>query len=148
MLDSKSGPHPDEIDYDTRDGEIARRNILFGLWAGRRMGMSGDALEAYAWSVHFADHHAPGHDDVVAKVAADFTASGMPMNDQQARDRLREMTIRASLDLAQGDRDAATGASSRAIRPTNKPQRNSMRHFAKVDRRKQSYGTQRGCNDG
>ena len=42
------------------DGEIARRNVLFGLWAGRRLGLTGDDLETYAWSVHFADRDRAG----------------------------------------------------------------------------------------
>jgi hypothetical protein len=44
----------------TRDGEIARRNVLFGVWAGRRLGLTGDDLETYAWSVHFADRDRAG----------------------------------------------------------------------------------------
>jgi hypothetical protein len=118
--------HPD--DYDTRDGEIARRNVLFGLWAGHVMGMKGDAIETYAWSVHLADLHAPGHDDVIAKVASDLAASGKPMKDRQLRDRLHEMAMRASLDLAQSDRETVVGASSRAKHTTKKLKRKETRH--------------------
>jgi hypothetical protein len=88
------------IDCETRVGEIARRNVLFGLWAGRRLGLAGDDLEAYAWSVHFADCDKPGHDDVIAKVSADLAARGVPLNDRRLRAKLREMRLRAFLDLA------------------------------------------------
>ena len=90
-----------EADQDSREGEIARRNVLFGLWAGRRLGLAGDELEVYAWSVHFADRDRPGHDDVIAKVCADLAARGVPLREQRLRDRLREMQLRASLELAQ-----------------------------------------------
>ncbi|WP_291860821.1 ATPase inhibitor subunit zeta [Bradyrhizobium sp.] len=92
---------PHQIEYDTRDGEIARRNVLFGLWAGQRMGLKGDAIEDYAWSVHLADRDSPGHDDVIAKVAIDLASCGRPISDRQLRSYLQEMAMRASLDLAQ-----------------------------------------------
>lgn len=125
-------PHdfPEQVNYDTREGEIARRNLLFGLWAGHFMGLEGDALETYAWSVHAADLHAPGHDDVIAKVASDIAASGRPMKDRQLRDRLHEMTRRAGLDLAQSDCVGAAGASLRARRETKKLKRKDVRHRA------------------
>jgi len=118
----------DQVDCDTRAGEIARRNVLFGLWAGHFMGMKDDAIEAYAWSVHLADLHAPGHDDVIAKVASDFAACGKPMKDRQLRGRLQEMAMRASLDLAQSDHEAVAGASSRAKHTTKKLKRKETRH--------------------
>ncbi|MDO9563681.1 MAG: ATPase inhibitor subunit zeta [Bradyrhizobium sp.] len=96
----------DQIEYDTRDGEIARRNVLFGLWAGQRMGLKGDAIEDYAWSVHLADRDTPGHDDVIAKVASDLASCGNPISDRQLRSYLQEMAMRASLDLAQTDPEA------------------------------------------
>jgi hypothetical protein len=89
-----------EVDQDSRDGEIARRNVLFGLWAGRRLGLTGDELELYAWAVHFADRDQPGHDDVIAKVSGDLAEHGVPLREQMLRERLREMQLRASLELA------------------------------------------------
>lgn len=88
------------IDCETRDGEIARRNVLFGLWAGRRLGLAGDDLESYAWSVHFADRDLPGHDDVIAKVSSDLAAHAVAMTDRRLRAQLREMRLRAGFDLA------------------------------------------------
>lgn len=94
-LNTSSGA--ERIDEDTREGEIARRNVLFGLWAGRHAGLEGDALEAYALAVHLADHRSPGHDDVIAKVAADLARRGKPVSDRRLRTCLREMALRASL---------------------------------------------------
>lgn len=87
-------------DYETHEGEIARRNVLFGLWAGRRLGLAGADLEAYAWSVHLADREEPGQDDVIAKVSADFAAHGVDVAEARLRRHLHEMRLRASLDLA------------------------------------------------
>lgn len=100
-LHFKASDGPEQIEYDTRDGEIARRNILFGLWAGQRMGLKDDEIEAYAWSVHLVDRDSPGHDDVIAKVAIDLASCGRPISDRQLRSYLREMAMRAGLDLAQ-----------------------------------------------
>ncbi len=86
-------------DHDSRDGVKVRRNVLFGLWAARRMGLPEDEAEPYAWSVHFADLDAPGHDDVIAKVRADLETRGVPASERQLRDQLREMEQRASLHL-------------------------------------------------
>ena len=97
----RANDDPYQAEYDSRDGEIARRNILFGLWAGQRMGLKSDAMEDYAWSVHLADRDSPGHDDVIAKVANDLARCGRPISDRQLRSYLQEMAMRASLDLAQ-----------------------------------------------
>jgi hypothetical protein len=88
-------------DYETFEGEIARRNVLFGLWAGRRLGLTGTDLETYAWSVHLADREVPGQDDVIAKVCADLAANGIDITEARLRRHLHEMRLRASLDLAQ-----------------------------------------------
>ncbi|WP_375308323.1 ATPase inhibitor subunit zeta [Bradyrhizobium sp. A11] len=96
-LDLNTSTLSKRMDEDTREGEIARRNVLFGLWAGQHAGLKDDALEAYALAVHIADLRSPGHDDVVAKVATDLKACGKPMSDRQLRARFREMAMRATL---------------------------------------------------
>jgi hypothetical protein len=101
---------PGAIDCETRDGEIARRNILFGLWAGARLGLVGDDLERYAWSVHFADRDEPGHDDVIAKVTRDLAARGIAVRDRLLREQLREMRVRAALDLSHESKPPSRGA--------------------------------------
>ncbi len=87
-------------DCEKWDREIAHRNVLFGLWAGSRLGLSGDDLETYAWSVHFADGEEPGHDDVIAKVSGDLAAHGIVIKERLLRQQLREMQLRAFFDLA------------------------------------------------
>ena len=86
-------------DRTERDRIIANRNVLFGLWAADRLGVSGAAREAYAMSVHFADLEAPGLDDVIAKVRRDFQAAGLEAGDSMLRAQLKEMQERAALAL-------------------------------------------------
>ncbi|MEP9355702.1 ATPase inhibitor subunit zeta [Xanthobacter sp. KR7-65] len=88
------------IDYDTREGLIARRNVLLGLWAAGRLGLTGTDAEAYAWSVHFADHGQPGHDDIVSKIATDFATAGKEVRLRTILRHLREMELRAFLQLS------------------------------------------------
>jgi hypothetical protein len=99
-IDGLTSPDAILVDYDSRAGLVARRNVLLGLWAASRMGLSGAEAEAYAWSVHFADMDEPGHDDVVGKVGADLRAYGIPVTDAALRRQLREMATRAELQLA------------------------------------------------
>jgi len=100
LVEGLSGPNAQAIEYDTRDGVIARRNVLLGLWAAGRLGLTGAEAEAYAWSVHFADFGEAGDDDVVAKVAGDFSIRGAKICERSIRRQLREMEQRAILQLS------------------------------------------------
>lgn len=92
--------HPDVTDFDTREGLNARRNVLFGLWAARRLGLPADEHDAFAWNVHFADLSEPGHDDVIEVVARAFRERRVEISDRALRTQLREMTLRALYDLS------------------------------------------------
>jgi hypothetical protein len=118
-----------QIDYDTREGTIARRNVLFGLWAGRRMGLTGEGLETYAYTVHLVDKRLPGHDDVIEKVASDLAMSRVSLTDRQLRARLREMELRATLDLTSNDHHAVSPSSQ----PSKRSQGKSRRTCAPTD---------------
>jgi hypothetical protein len=101
-LSDMTRPEVAVAEYDTRQGLIARRNILMGLWAANRLGLSGIEAEDYAWSVHFADLQRPGSDDILAKISADFSARGVAVRERNIREQLREMERRAELQLASG----------------------------------------------
>ncbi len=73
------------IDGETRNAVIARRNILLGLWAGRLMGKSGEALTAYARELHRADFEVPGDADIVAKLSSDLATASRPTNEVDLR---------------------------------------------------------------
>jgi hypothetical protein len=98
----RRAPAADPSDYDTREGLNARRNVLFGLWAARRLGLPAHEQDAFAWNVHFADLSEPGHDDVIEVVARAFKERGVEISDRALRTQLREMTLRALYDLSAG----------------------------------------------
>jgi hypothetical protein len=63
-----------------------RRHKLLGLWAAERMGITGDAAEAYAKEVIGSDFEEPGSNGVVRMVMKDLANKGVDMNE----DRLRQ----------------------------------------------------------
>jgi len=91
---------PLSLDEDSRGGRVARRNVLFGLWAARRLGLPAHRHEAYAWSVYFADFEAPGDEDVIRKVARDLAEAGVAVTKRQLRHHLRELELKAYFQLS------------------------------------------------
>jgi hypothetical protein len=74
--------HDDELKFNV----AARRNKLLGLWAAEKLGLSGDAADAYAATVVIADLEEAGFEDVIRKLVADLAAA-----------HVDEATIRAAL---------------------------------------------------
>ncbi len=83
----------------------ARRNKLLGLWAAEKMGLTGDAADAYAKSVVIEDLKEVGDDDVFRKVAADLAAKGAGVADDEVRRRMQEFLTEAKAQLV-GQADA------------------------------------------
>jgi len=73
----------------------ARRNKLFGLWAAAKMGMTGDAADAYAKSVVVADLKEAGDQDVLSKVAEDLAGKGMTVAEAELRKKMGEFLAEA-----------------------------------------------------
>src|SRR5579864_6138539 len=73
----------------------ARRDKLFGLWAAKRLGLTGEAAEAYARGL--AEAVAPKHDDdkLVAKVAGDFAAKKVGIDEVRVRVELQHFAAEA-----------------------------------------------------
>ena len=78
-------------DEELRFKASARRNKLLGLWAAEKLGISGDAANAYAKDVVMADFEEAGDDDVFRKVRADFDAKGVTQSDHQIRRTMEEL---------------------------------------------------------
>ncbi|HAM46197.1 MAG TPA: DUF1476 domain-containing protein [Alphaproteobacteria bacterium] len=76
--------HDQELEFKAN----ARRNKLLGLWAAEKLGLSGDAAQAYAKEVIKSDFEEAGDDDVFRKLKGDFEAKGVDLSDHQIR---REM---------------------------------------------------------
>lgn len=79
------------LDQEQQFRSTNRRNKLLGLWAAERMGLSGDAAEAYAREVVSADFEKPGDDDVIAKVSGDLKGKGIEVTAPALRAKLAEL---------------------------------------------------------
>jgi hypothetical protein len=73
----------------------ARRNKLLGLWAAEKMGLSGDAADAYAKAVVIEDLKEVGDEDVYRKVSADLAGKGADVPEDELRRRMQEFLIEA-----------------------------------------------------
>ncbi|HAC56835.1 DUF1476 domain-containing protein [Parvibaculum sp.] len=86
-------------DEEMRFKAAARRNKLLGLWAAEKMGLSGDAADAYAQEVVAADFEEAGDEDVFRKVRRDFDAKGVDQSDHQIRRTMAELMDEAIRQL-------------------------------------------------
>ncbi len=82
-------------DAEMRFKAEARRNRLFGLWAAEKMGISGDAAQAYAKSVVVEDLKEAGDQDVLRKVAADLAGKGITLSEAELRKKMGELLAEA-----------------------------------------------------
>ena len=83
--------HDEEVRFKAR----ARRNKLAGLWAAQKLGLSGDAADAYAKEIVFLDFEGPGNDDMFARIRRDFDAKGVDQSDHQIRRTMEELMAKA-----------------------------------------------------
>jgi hypothetical protein len=82
-------------DEELRFKVTARRNRLLGLWAAEKMGLSGDAADAYARTVVAAEFDKGGDKHVVEKVLADLVAKGQSITVAQVQFELDHFAERA-----------------------------------------------------
>src|SRR5436853_6815199 len=68
----KKFAHDEELRFKAN----ARRNKMLGLWAAEKLGLSGDAANAYAKDVVMSDFEEGDH-DVLKKVHKDLDAKGV-----------------------------------------------------------------------
>ena len=64
------------LDEEQKFKAEARRNKLLGLWVAEKLGLSGDAANAYAREVVAAEFAEGGDGAVVRKVTGDLAAKG------------------------------------------------------------------------
>jgi hypothetical protein len=91
----KKFAHDEELRFKAN----ARRNKLLGLWAAEKLGMSGDAANAYAKDVVMADFEESGDNDVFKKVRNDLDAKGVAMSDQDLRRTMVDLMEKAIADI-------------------------------------------------
>jgi hypothetical protein len=90
------------LDEESRFKANARRNKMLGLWAAGKMGLSGDAADAYAKEVVVADFEEAGDDDVLRKVRKDFDAKGIAQSDQDIRKTMDALMAQAIEQIKTG----------------------------------------------
>ena len=82
-------------DQDLKFKATARRNKLLGLWAAEKMGLTGEAADAYAKEVVKADFEEAGDEDVFRKVRGDLDAKKVEVSDHQIRREMEELMAKA-----------------------------------------------------
>lgn len=87
-------------DEDLRFRAIARRNKLLGLWAAEKLGKTGEDAQAYAMEVVRADFEEAGDEDVVRKVAGDFSAASVNVSDAELRTQLLDLLEEAAKQIS------------------------------------------------
>jgi hypothetical protein len=93
----------DEIELLTRDSVAARRNFALGLWAGEQLGHRDDDLARYVLEVMDADYLQPGAEDVVRKLASDFSRHGLDACETRLRAQIAVAERRALAELLPTD---------------------------------------------
>ena len=91
----KKFAHDEELRFKAN----ARRNKLLGLWAADKLGITGDAANAYAKDVVMADFEEAGDNDVFKKVRTDFDAKGITQSDQDIRRTMIDLMEKAIAEI-------------------------------------------------
>ena len=90
------------LDEELKFKAEARRNKLLGLWAAEKLGISGDAANAYAKEVVAADFEEAGDNDVLHKVLRDLTAKGHATTERDVRAKMDELLAVAAAQVKAG----------------------------------------------
>jgi hypothetical protein len=90
------------LDEEQKFKAEARRNRLLGLWAAAKLGISGDAGNAYAKEVVAAEFSEGGDAAVVRKLMTDFEAKGMAVTETQIRKEMTELMAQAAEQIKAG----------------------------------------------
>jgi hypothetical protein len=87
------------LDEEQKFKAEARRNKLLGLWAAEKLGITGDAANAYAKEVVAADFEEDGDKDVLHKVLKDLTAKGTAITELEVRAKMDELMVQAAAQV-------------------------------------------------
>ncbi|MCB1519957.1 MAG: DUF1476 domain-containing protein [Hyphomicrobiaceae bacterium] len=77
----------------------SRRNKMLAEWAGAKLGLSADAMEAYIKEVRRADLEEKGDDDVYRKVKGDLDAKGIAVSEDELRGMMNTFLAKAVQDI-------------------------------------------------
>jgi hypothetical protein len=90
------------LDEEQKFKAEVRRNKLLGLWAAEKLGLSGDAADAYAKEVVAADFEEAGDKDVQNKVVKDLAAKGVAVTAAEVRVKMDELMALAAAQVKAG----------------------------------------------
>jgi hypothetical protein len=90
------------LDEEQKFKAEVRRNKLLGLWAAEKLGLTGDAANAYAKEVVSADFEEAGDQDVQNKVVKDFAAKGVAITAAEVRVKMDELIALAAAQVKAG----------------------------------------------
>lgn len=82
---------------------LARRNHLLGVWAGELLGYHGGELAHYAGTVISADLTEPGDDDVLQKIAKDFSERHIAESTIEIRAKMEQLYSVAKREVLTGE---------------------------------------------
>ena len=91
----KKFAHDEELRFKAN----ARRNRMLGLWAAEKLGIAGDAANAYAKEVVMSDFEEGGEHDVFKKVRRDLDTKGVALSDQDLRHAMVELMEKAIAEI-------------------------------------------------
>jgi hypothetical protein len=90
------------LDEEQRFKAVARRNRLLGLWVASKLGMSGEAANAYAREVVAAEFGEGGDADVVRKVMGNLEAKAIAITEAQIHSQMSELMAQAIAQVKAG----------------------------------------------
>src|SRR3977135_4256511 len=90
------------LDEEQKFKAEARRKKFVGMWAAEKLGITGDAVAAYAKEVVAADFEEAGDGDVVRKVFGDLSAKGVAITEAQVRIKMDELMATAVMQVKAG----------------------------------------------
>jgi hypothetical protein len=90
------------LDEEQKFKAGARRNRLLGLWVAEKLGLSGDAANAYAKEIVAAEFDEGGDAHVIRKVMADLKAKGVAVTEEQVRVKMDELMAQAVAQVKAG----------------------------------------------
>jgi hypothetical protein len=90
------------LDEEQKFKAEARRNKLLGLWVAEKLGLSGDAANAYARDVVAAEFQEARDADVLRKVMDDLKTKDVAITEEQIRVKTDELTAQAIAQVKAG----------------------------------------------
>jgi hypothetical protein len=90
------------LDEEQKFKAEARRNRLLGLWVAEKLGLSGEAANAYAKQVVAADFE-PGGDGAARKVMDDLAAKDAAIPEPELRAKMDELMAQAIVQVRKGE---------------------------------------------